>query len=73
MAFQPVIATSGNMGNMMNMSSITDSSAAFPPDSMVMDDNRIPNASRIANISNYQNALELASKALELFRDDLNL
>jgi hypothetical protein len=73
MAFQHVIATSGNMGNMMNMLSIMDSSVAFPPDSRDMDDNRIPNASRIANISNYQNAQELASKALELFRDDLNL
>jgi hypothetical protein len=68
---QPVIATSGNMENMMNMSSTMDSSVAFSPDSMDMDDNRIPNASRIANISNYQNAQELASKALELFRDDL--
>ena len=68
-----VIATSGNMGNMMNMSSTMDSSVAFPLDSMDMDDNRIPNASRIANISKYQNAQELASKALELFRDDLNL
>ncbi len=38
---------------------------------MDMEDNRIPSASRIANISNYQNAQELASKALELFRDDL--
>jgi len=73
MAFPPVIATRGNMGNMMNMSSTTYSSVAFPPDSMDMDDNRIPYASRIANISNYQNAQELASKALELFRDDLNL
>ena len=48
-----------------------DSSIASPADSMDMGDNRIPSASRIANISNYQNAQELASKALELFRDDL--
>ena len=61
-----VIAT----GNMMNMSTMG-SSIDSPPDSMVMEDNRIPSASRIANISNYQNAQELASKALELFRDDL--
>lgn len=63
---EPVIAT----GNMMNMSTMG-SSIDSPPDSMVMEDNRIPSASRIANISNYQNAQELASKALELFRDDL--
>lgn len=56
---EPVIVTSGSMGNMMNMST------------MDMEDNRIPSASRIVNISNYQNAQELASKALELFKDDL--
>ena len=67
---EPVIATSGNMGNMMDMSAM-DSSIASPPDSMGMEDNRFPNASRIANISNYQNAQGLASKALELFRGDL--
>ena len=38
---------------------------------MDMGDNRTPSASRIVNVSNYQNAQELASKALELFRDDL--
>jgi hypothetical protein len=68
---EPVVATGGSMGNMMNMSSTMDSSVASPPDSMGMADNRIPSASRIANISSYQNAQELASKALELFRDDL--
>ena len=67
---EPVIATSGSMGIKMNMSTM-DSSIDSPPDSMDMEDNRIPSASRIANISNYQNAQELASKALELFRDDL--
>lgn len=67
---EPVIATSGSMGNMMNMSTMG-SSIDSPPDSMDIEDNRIPSASRIANISNYQNAQELASKALELFRDDL--
>ena len=67
---ESAIATSGSMGNMMNMSTMG-SSIDSPPDSMVMEDNRIPSASRIANISNYQNAQELASKALELFRDDL--
>ena len=66
----PVIATSGSMGNMMNMSTMG-SSIDSPPASMDTEDNRIPSASRIANISNYQNAQELASKALELFRDDL--
>jgi hypothetical protein len=40
---------------------------------MDVGDNQIPSASGIANVSNYQNAQELASKALELFRDDLNL
>jgi hypothetical protein len=68
---EPIIATSGSMGNMMNMSSTMDSSIYSPPGSMDMEDNRIPSASGIANISNYQNAQELASKALELFRDDL--
>jgi len=48
-----------------------DSSVASPADSMDMGDNRTPSASRIVNVSNYQNAQELASKALELFRDDL--
>lgn len=67
---EPVIATSGSMGIKMNMSTM-DSSIDSPPDSMDLEDNRIPSASRIANISNYQNAQELASKALELFRDDL--
>ncbi len=67
---EPVIATSGNMGNMMDMSAM-DSSIDSPPDSMGMEDNRFPSASRIDNISNYQNAQGLASKALELFRDDL--
>jgi hypothetical protein len=67
---EPVIATSGNLGNMMDMSAM-DSSVDSPPDSMGMEDNRFPSASRIANISNYQNAQGLASKALELFRDDL--
>ena len=67
---EPVIATSGSMGIKMNMSTM-DSSIDSPPASMDMEDNRIPSASRIANISNYQNAQELASKALELFRDDL--
>ena len=68
----PVIAaTSGSMGNMMDMSSTMDSSIYSSPDSMAMEDNRTPNASRIANVSNYQNAQGLASKALDLFRDDL--
>ena len=67
---EPVIATSGNMGSMMDMSTM-DSSVDSPPDSMGMEDNRFPSASRIANVSNYQNAQGLASKALELFRDDL--
>lgn len=67
-----------NMMNMPNRGSSIDS----PPASMDMEDNgmgqpgttassRIPSASRIANISNYQNAQELAIKALEIFRDDL--
>jgi hypothetical protein len=68
---EPVIAASGSMGNMMDMSSTMDSSVASPPDSMDMADNRTPSAPRIANVSSYQNAQELASKALELFRDDL--
>ncbi len=68
---EPVIAASGNMGNMMNMSSTMDSSVASPSDSMAMENNRILSAYRIANVSNYQNAQGLASKALELFRDDL--
>ena len=67
---EPVIATSGSMGNMVDMSAM-DSSIDSPPDSKDMEDNRFPSASRIANISNYQNAQGLASKALELFRDDL--
>jgi hypothetical protein len=67
---EPVIATSGNMGNMMDTSAM-DSSIDFPPDSMGMEDNLFPSASRIADISNYQNAQGLASKALELFRGDL--
>ena len=36
-----------------------------------MEYNLIPSTSRIVNISNYQNAQELAIKALEIFRDDL--
>jgi hypothetical protein len=56
---EPVIATSGSMVNMMNTST------------MDMEYNRIPSASRIVNISNYQNAQGLAIKALEIFRDDL--
>ena len=68
---EPVIAASGGMGNMMDMSSTPDSSFASPADSMDMGDSRIPSASGIANVSNYQNAQQLASKALELFRGDL--
>jgi hypothetical protein len=63
-----VIATSGSVVNMMNMSNMgysIDSS----PSSMDLEDNG--NGSRITNISNYQNAQELVRKALELFRDDL--
>ena len=67
---EPVIATSGSMGNMMDTSDM-DSPIDSPPDSMGMEDNQIPSASRIADISNYQNAQGLAIKALELFRDDL--
>ena len=36
-----------------------------------MEYNLIPSTSRIVNISNYQNAQELAIKELEIFRDDL--
>jgi hypothetical protein len=70
---EPVIATSGSMVNMMNMSTMSSSidSPPAPPASIDLEDNRIPSASRIANISNYQNAQELATKALEIFRDDL--
>jgi hypothetical protein len=67
---EPVIATNGSMVNMMNISTMG-SSIDSAPSSMAMEDNGIPSASKIANISNYQNAQELASKALELFRDDL--
>ncbi|MGI8831956.1 MAG: hypothetical protein ACR2IS_04890 [Nitrososphaeraceae archaeon] len=67
---EPVIATTGSMGYMMNMSTMG-SSIDSPPASMNMEDNRIPSASRIANISNYQNAQGLAIKALEIFREDL--
>ena len=67
---EPLIAMSGSMVNMMNMSTMG-SSIDSVPSSMDMGDNRIPSASRIANISYYQNAQELASKALEIFRDDL--
>lgn len=67
---EPVIATGGSMGNMMNMSTIG-SSIDSPPAYMDTEDNRIPSAYRIANISNYQNVQELASKALKLFKDDL--
>ena len=36
-----------------------------------MEYNLIPSTFRIVNISNYQNAQELAIKELEIFRDDL--
>jgi hypothetical protein len=36
-----------------------------------MEYNLISSTSRIVNISNYQNAQELAIKELEIFRDDL--
>ena len=36
-----------------------------------MEYNLIQSTSRIVNISNYQNAQELAIKELEIFRDDL--
>ena len=71
--FEPVIATSGSMVNMMNMSTMSSSidSPPAPPASIEMEDIGIPSASRIANISNYQNAQQLANRALELFRHDL--
>ena len=70
---EPVIDTSGSMVNMMNMSTMGSSidSPPAPPDSIEMEDIGIPSASRIANISNYQNAQQLANRALELFRHDL--
>ena len=70
---EPVIATSGSMVNMMNMSTMSSSidSPPAPPASIEMEDIGIPSASRIANISNYQNAQQLANRALEIFRHDL--
>ena len=56
---------------MMNMPNM-DSSIDSPPASINMEDNGIPSASRIANIPNYQNAQQLAIRALrEIFRHDL--
>lgn len=70
---EPVFATNGSMVNMINMSTMGSSidSPPGPPASIDMEDIGIPSASRIANISNYQNAQQLAIRALEIFRHDL--
>jgi hypothetical protein len=70
---EPIIATSGSMVNMMNMSTMGSSidSPPAPPTSIDLEDIGIPSASRIANISNYQNAQQLAIRAFEIFRHDL--
>jgi hypothetical protein len=58
------------MMNMSTMGSSIDSPPA-PPTSIDLEDIGIPRASRIANISNYQNAQQLAIRAFEIFRHDL--
>jgi hypothetical protein len=70
---EPIIATSGSMVNMMNMSTMGSSidSPPAPPISIDLEDIGFPSASRIANISNYQNAQQLAIRAFEIFRHDL--
>ena len=67
---EPVIATSGNMGSMMDMSTM-DSSVDSPPDSMGMEiiDSQVLLESLMFLIIRMHKGL--ASKALELFRDDL--
>jgi len=82
---EPAVINRGSMGssmnmNMQNMSSSADSS----PASMNMNKNNgigqmetnivpspLSTTSRIINISNYQNAQELAIRTFEIFRDEL--
>jgi hypothetical protein len=81
---EPAVTNSGSMGSLMNMniqnmtSSVDSSSAStnMEPNGMgQMETNRDKSSplstSRIANISNYQNAQELAIRTFEIFRDEL--
>lgn len=79
-SIEPAVITSGNMGGLMNMSiqSMGSSASTNMDDNgmgqMETETNKAPSphsTSRITNISNYQNAQELAIRTFEIFRDEL--